>query len=193
MRTRTLTIALAPLAVICAALAASPTLGQELAWELDPARTTVQFTLHDVLHTVQGNFKLKHGDLRFNPLTGKIGGEIVVDTGSGASGSDGRDRRMHKNILESTRYPEIVFSPDRVDGVIAQDGEAQVAVHGMFRIHGTEHEMTLPFKVHMSGGQISATTHFTIPYVSWGMKNPSTLLLRVSDKVDIDIATHSRQ
>ena len=192
MRTRNLSLALAPLAAVCVAMAAAPTLGQEIAWELDPSRTTVQFTLHDVLHTVQGNFKLKHGDLRFNPLTGKIGGEIVVDTTSGESGSNGRDRRMHKNILESARYPEIVFTPDRVDGSVAMEGASQVAVHGLFRIHGTDHEMTLPFKVQMSGGQMTATTHFTIPYVNWGMKNPSSLLLRVGDKVDIDITAHTR-
>jgi polyisoprenoid-binding protein YceI len=192
MRTRSLKVTLAVPVAVCAALAAKPTLGQELTWELDPARTTVQFTLHDVLHTVQGHFQLKRGDLRFNPLTGKMGGEVVVDAASGASGSHARDRRMHKNILESARYPEIVFTPDRVAGMVALEGASQVTVHGMFRIHGTAHEMTLPFKVQIRGGRLTATTHFSIPYVRWGMKNPSTFLLRVSDKVDIDITACTR-
>jgi len=30
--------------------------------------------------------------------------------------------------------------------------------------------------------------HFTIPYAKWGMKNPSTLFLKVSDTVEIDLA-----
>ena len=29
--------------------------------------------------------------------------------------------------------------------------------------------------------------HFTVPYQKWGMKNPSTLFLRVSDTVEIDL------
>ena len=38
-------------------------------------------------------------------------------------------------------------------------------------------------------GQYGAVIHFTLPYVKWGMKNPSTLMLRVNDKVEITIET----
>jgi hypothetical protein len=31
-----------------------------------------------------------------------------------------------------------------------------------------------------------------VPYVQWGMKNPSTLFLRVSNKVEISIHTVAR-
>ena len=37
-----------------------------------------------------------------------------------------------------------------------------------------------------------ANTHFAIPYVQWGMKNPSTLFLRVNDKVMIDLQVVGR-
>ena len=60
-------------------------------------------------------------------------------------------------------------------------------VHGLFRIHGTEHEITLPFQVQADAGQVTATTQFPVPYVKWGMKNPSTFLLKVNDTVDIGI------
>jgi len=30
--------------------------------------------------------------------------------------------------------------------------------------------------------------HFTVPYQKWGMKNPSTLFLKVSDTVEIDLS-----
>ena len=59
-------------------------------------------------------FKLKHGALQLDPA-GKISGEIVVDATSGDSGSGMRDRKMHKEVLESERYPEISFRPDRVE------------------------------------------------------------------------------
>jgi hypothetical protein len=62
----------------------------------------------------------------------------------------------------------------------------------MFRIHGAAHEVMLPIQVLIDNGRATAKIHFTIPYVKWGLKNPSTLFLRVSDKVDIDIAAYTR-
>ena len=156
--------------------------------DLDPARTSVKFTLGDVLHTVHGTFQLKHGALQFDPTTGKISGEIVVDAKSGDSGSGMRDRKMHKEVLESQRYPEISFRPDRVDGAVAAEGRSAVKVHGLFGIHGAEHEITVPAEVEMSAEHWTVTVHFTVPYAKWGMKNPSTLFLRVSDSVEIDLA-----
>ena len=50
-----------------------------------------------------------------------------------------------------------------------------------------EHELTLKTKVELHGDQLSAKAHFIVPYVQWGMKNPSTLFLRVNDKVMIDL------
>ena len=99
---------------------------------------------------------------------------------------------MHKNILESDRYPEIVFTPDVVNGKISAEGTAQIQVHGVFRIHGADHEMTLPFDVQTEAGQVTALTRFSVPYVKWGMKNPSMFLLKVNETVDISIRAAGR-
>lgn len=117
-----------------------------------------------------------------------MSGEIVVDAASGNSGSGMRDRKMHKEVLESAKYPEIDFRPDRFDGNVAPQGKSSVMVHGIFRIHGTEREITVPAQVDMAADHWSAIVHFTIPYAKWGMKNPSTLFLKVSDTVTIDLA-----
>jgi polyisoprenoid-binding protein YceI len=156
-------------------------------YQLDPAQTRVSFTLSDVLHTVHGAFKLKSGDIQFDPATGAARGRMIVDAASGNSGNGSRDGKMHKSILESERYPEIVFRPDRVEGNVAPRGASDVRVHGIFSIHGAEHEITIPARVQMTPGQFSADLRFTVPYVKWGMKNPSTFLLRVSQEVEIDI------
>jgi polyisoprenoid-binding protein YceI len=160
---------------------------QDTAFQLDPAQTSVKFTVGDVLHTVRGTFHLKRGSLDFEPASGKISGEIVVDAGSGDSGSGTRDHKMNKEILESSRYPEIVFHPDRIEGAVASQGKSSVRVHGMFNIHGVDREITVPAEVEMSADHWTATVHFTVPYAKWGMKNPSTLFLRVNDFVEIDL------
>jgi polyisoprenoid-binding protein YceI len=163
--------------------------GQELQFKVDPLRTTIKFTLGDVLHTVHGSFQPTKGELRFDPATNKLSGEIVVDAKSGETGNGMRDRKMHKEVLESERYPEIAFRPDRVEGTVALQGNSSVRVHGIFSIHGAEHEMTVPAEIGKSPDRWSATLHFSVPYVTWGMKNPSTLFLRVSGSVEVEVET----
>jgi polyisoprenoid-binding protein YceI len=160
---------------------------QDTAFQLDPGQTSVKFTLADVLHTVRGSFKLKRGALQFDPGSGKITGEIVVDATSGDSGNGMRDRKMHKEVLESLRYPEIAFRPDRIEGAVANQGTSSVMVHGIFSIHGADREITVPAQIDTSADHWTAIVHFTIPYQKWGMKNPSTLFLKVSDSVQIDL------
>ena len=159
------------------------------ALQIDPAHTRVEWTLSSVLHTVHGTFQLKRGDIQFSPTDGSASGELVVDATSGQSGNGSRDGKMHKQVLESARYPEIVFRPSRVEGAVVPQGTSEVRLHGVFSIHGAQHEMTVPLSVQASGGVYTATAHFEVPYVAWGMKNPSTLMLRVSDKVELTVET----
>jgi polyisoprenoid-binding protein YceI len=160
---------------------------QEATLNFDPAQTTVDFTLGDVLHTVHGSFRLKTGQVRFDPATNSISGELVVDAPSGNSGSTGRDRKMHKEILQSTQYSEVTFRPDRVDGKVLASGRSAVQVHGMFGILGVEHEITVPAQVELAPDHWSLAVHFAVPYVKWGLKDPSTFILRVEKTVDIDL------
>jgi polyisoprenoid-binding protein YceI len=173
--------------VLWLAGAAAPAQPHEVGLNFVPGKTTVNFTLGDVLHTVHGSFDVKHGAVHFDPATNNVSGEILVDATSGRSGSDGRDKKMHKDVLESGRYPDIVFRPDRVEGQVPALGDSTVQVHGMFTIHGAEHEITIPVRVEMAPSHWTATSHFTVPYVKWGMKNPSTFVLRVDQSVGIDI------
>jgi polyisoprenoid-binding protein YceI len=156
---------------------------------VEPAQTKVEFTLGSLLHTVHGSFHLKRGAITFDPQSGKASGEIVVDAASGESGSPARDKRMHSSVLESAKYPEITFRPDRVDGKVAPEGRSEVQVHGIFAIHGAEHEILVPATIGAADGRYNVTATFEVPYVKWGMKNPSTLMLRVSDKVEILVQT----
>jgi polyisoprenoid-binding protein YceI len=111
------------------ALLASPRLSaQETVVTLDPAQTRIEYALGATLHEVHGTFRLKSGVIHFDPATGKASGSIVVDATSGNSGNDGRDSKMHREILESPKYPEIVFVPAQVKGVVNAQGASQVEV-----------------------------------------------------------------
>jgi polyisoprenoid-binding protein YceI len=155
--------------------------------EINPEKCTVQFTLGALLHTVHGTFKVKGGAVRFDSTSGRASGPIAVDVRSGETGENARDRQMHESVLESNRFPDAVFSPDRVTGRLALSGESQVEVHGSLRIHGGEHDLTLPVRVKVQNDLVTATTTFAVPYVAWGMKDPSNLILRVDKTVDVRV------
>src|SRR5450432_567637 len=82
---------------------------QQSAYEFDSAHTKVFFKLETGLHTVHGDFKLKRGIVRYDAATGKASGEIVIDATSGDSKSESRDHRMHKGVLESAKFTDILF------------------------------------------------------------------------------------
>lgn len=183
---------LAAIAVLATMVLAPASRAQESTVQLDPAQAKIEFSLDGNFHTVHGKFALKSSTVRFDPSSGKISGAIVVDATSGESGNGGRDKKMHRDILESAKFPEIVFTPAQFTGTVAAEGVSKVEVSGKFRLHGQEHDMTLPIDVKADGGNLSLTTHIEIPYVKWGLKNPSNFLLRVSDKVALDIQATGR-
>lgn len=158
---------------------------------LDPQNTTIRWTLTDVLHTVHGTFRLRSGSVHINPNAGaqsaSLSGLIVVDAASGESGNETRDRRMHKEFLESARYPTITFRPTRLTGAFDPDKEQSFVVDGIFTLHGQDHPLQLNITARPSANAVILTTHFDVPYVRWGIKDPSTFVLRVNKVVSIDI------
>ena len=150
------------------------------------------FSLGATLHTVHGSFVLKGGEVRFDRATGTASGEIIVEAATGKTGNDRRDRDMHKSVLESGKHPLIVFRPDHFEGKLPPDGPSQIQVHGTFSIHGANHEMTIPAQVESTPPHLSARLRFTVPYVKWGLKDPSSFFLHVKDTVEMEIRAVGR-
>lgn len=166
--------------------AGAPAAAKELVLSLDPSQSKVHFTLGTTLHTVHGTFGLKRGTLRV-AVDGKASGEIVADAVSGESGDSGRDKKMHKDVLESAKYTEVVFRPDRVEGKIPASGAVSTQMHGVFALHGAEHELMVPVTGEISGDRWHGTGTFKIPYVEWGLKSPSNFFLKADPVVEVEV------
>ena len=156
---------------------------------LDPAQTEVHWKVTAGIHTIRGTFKLKTGELIFNPKTGIAEGEILVDATTGQTGNAANDRRVQNDVLESNRYPAIFFHPTSLKGDFKADGaQQQVSAEGTFNIHGADHPLSVPVTVQMASGVVTTSAHFMVPYVQWGMKDPSRWYYRVGKQIQIDIA-----
>jgi polyisoprenoid-binding protein YceI len=159
----------------------------EVTLNLDVAQSKLNWTLDSTLHTVHGTFNLKRGAVKFNPATGSASGEFIVYATSGESGNDGRDKKMHDEILESARYPEVIFRPTKIEGKFATPGTSEVQVQGKFLLHGSEHDLTVPVHAELADDHWKGTAKFSVPYIQWGLKSPNTFLLKAAPVVDVEL------
>jgi polyisoprenoid-binding protein YceI len=102
---------------------------------------------------------------------------------------------MHAAIIESPQYPTITFRPTRVDGPIDLSAAGPVTVHGIFTLHGQDHPLQITVNLHPQASAsppavpsaVALSTHFTIPFIAWGLKDPSTFVFRTDKEVTLDI------
>jgi hypothetical protein len=94
---------------------------------------------------------------------------------------------MHKEILETQKYPDFIFHPNRIDGTVVREGASNLNLHGVTAIHGGEHEIVAQVHAEMIGGQWKGIAKFDIPYIEWGIKDPSNWLLKVKPTVHVEV------
>jgi polyisoprenoid-binding protein YceI len=159
---------------------------------LDTAASQVSFTLDTTFHEVHGTVPLVGGEIRFDPATGAASGEIVVDGTQAKTGNDKRDRKMHEEVLETERFPRITFRLERVEGPIAASGPSTIRISGVLTLHGADHPMTLEAKLEANGDRVSGSLEMQVPYVEWGMKDPSFLVARAAKTVVVKVQAEGR-
>ena len=154
---------------------------------LDPSRSKIHYTVDSTLHTVHGTFNVKSGMLTFDPASGKASGEVIVFATSGDSGNSSRDERMHKEILETQKYPEATFRPTLMDGAVALTGPCDVKLRGIINVHGQDHEIVALVHADMASDHWTGSAKFDVPYIQWGIKDPSNWLLKVKPVVNVEL------
>jgi polyisoprenoid-binding protein YceI len=184
---RSPSIPAAVLALAALAAWASTANAQSMAVRLDPQRTEIRWVLRGFPDTVHGTFRLLDGSLRFDPASAVVEGACRVDARSGQSGNVSRDRTMHEEILDSATYPVVSFRPLRLESPYPASGEGEVRIGGILALRGVEHGVTVTVRLSTRGDVVVADTHLTIPYVAWGLKDPSVFIFRAAKRVEVDI------
>jgi polyisoprenoid-binding protein YceI len=153
--------------------------------KLDPEASSVTFTLGATLHTVEGSFAVREGSITFDPSGGDASGRVVVDLRSGDTGNDGRDEAMHDEVLESREHPRAVFTASAFEGSLPVSGTSNGTLKGTLDLHGSRHRVEIPVTLDLEGSRLTATGSLKVPYVQWGMEDPSKMMLRVDKHVDV--------
>jgi len=154
---------------------------------LDPAASQVAFLLPATLHKVHGSFQLVEGRIAFDLASHAASGRIVLDARSAQTGLASRDRNMRTKVLASERYPEIVFEPERLEVARRGAEEARVTLHGQVEIRGLRKPLEIPADVTRAGDELRIQADFQVPYVAWGLPDPSVFVLKVAPEVSVHL------
>jgi len=165
---------------------------QHQTFDVNPDVSEVKIALKTTHELVNGTFHIRYGSIEFDRDSPKMSGSVVVLAGSGNTGNGSRDKRMNKEILQVEKYATISFEPKSFNGAIAPSGDSNIQVTGIFTLLGTPHEITVPMLVHIEGPTASAKAHFSVPYIQWGLKDPSFLIWKADKDVAIDLVLSGR-
>jgi polyisoprenoid-binding protein YceI len=170
-----------------AAVLAPAAFAQHQTFVVDTDASEVKITLQTTHEVVNGAFHIQSGSIEFDRSTPKMLGSVVILAGSGKTGNDSRDKKMNKDILKPEQYATISFEPKTYTGAIASSGESTIQATGIFTLLGTPHEITIPILVHLEGTAATAKAHFVVPYIQWGLKDPSFMFWKADKDVAIDL------
>jgi polyisoprenoid-binding protein YceI len=162
-------------------------LAQHQTFVVNPNASEVRMTLNTTHEVVSGTFHLHSGSVTFDRHSPNLSGLLVVTAASGNTGNASRDKRMNKDILKVDQFATVSFAPKSYTGVIAPSGDSNLQVSGVFTLLGSPHDLTIPMQIHIDGANLTAKAKFVIPYVQWGLKNPSFLIWKAENDVAIDL------
>jgi polyisoprenoid-binding protein YceI len=173
-----------------AAFAAAPACAVERTVTLDPQSTEVTFLLGATGHDVHGILHLRQGVIRFDTDADTASGEVSIDARLTETGNKKRDKTLHVKVLESAAHPLLVFHPRSIRGDLAPDGRSEVELVGTVTLVGHEHPLAVPATIDVDGDTVTATAAFSVPFVEWGLHDPSTFILKVAKQVAVSVNAH---
>jgi polyisoprenoid-binding protein YceI len=101
-----------------------------------------------------------------------------------------KDRRelesaMNQDVLETSRYPEMVFESSNVSASKAGDGQFLVNMLGTLTLHGVSNSQPVAAQISITGDMLRAHGDFTVLQSAYGIKPISVAggALKVKDEL----------
>jgi len=82
---------------------------------------------------------------------------MVVDPGeSEKNRNEVQSTMLGDKVLDAARYPQIQFNSSGVRSVTQKEGVTELQLDGTLRLHGVEKLVTIPVRLRMMGGNLTA-------------------------------------
>jgi polyisoprenoid-binding protein YceI len=150
-----------------------------LHYKVEVAGSSVRWELPATFEPIKGVVPLFHGSIEADPLSGggwDVRARIVVPSASMRTGNRLRDRTLREKVLETARYPEIVFELRQFTGDHSQIRPGQtfpVQVVGDLTVHGKTATVQLPVDVSVFPTAVVLTGSFPVHWKAFGLQDPS--------------------
>ncbi len=171
------------------------------------SRLTVKAFASGMLSTFGHNPTLAlrdfEGEARFTPespgdaaLTFRVRPAALDVTGD-VKASDRRDieHETKENVLETERFPEVVFESSRVSANQAAENSYRVEVTGKLRLHGVTQDVTVPAQLTFMGDTLRAFGEVPIRQTPFGIRPVKAMggALKVKDEVKLSFEIVARR
>ena len=107
------------------------------------------------------------------------------------------EQAMKREVLETSRYPEIVFASTRVTGQKVFDGQYRVMITGNLTLHGVTREQSITANIRLIGEDLRAIGEFTVKQSDFRIKPVSAVggALKVKDelKISFEVVAHQKK
>jgi len=165
---------------------------QPLRYKFEVAGSSVRWELPATFEPIRGIVPLFRGFVEADPLPSggwDVRSRIVVPAAGMRTGNRLRDRTLREKVLETDRFPEIVFELRRFTGDLSRfrPGETfSVQVAGDLTVHGKTAPIQLPVDVSVFPGAVVLTGSFPVHWKSYGLQDPSfPVVARVQEPMQV--------
>jgi polyisoprenoid-binding protein YceI len=162
-----------------------------LHYRIEPTGSVLTWELPATLHTVHGKAPEIAGSIDAAPGSAggwRVGARIVVKAAAMVTGNDKRDRTMREKVLETDRFPDIVFEAREVTADLSrfQPGEnLTVEVVGDLTVHGKPAAVRVPVEVHVFPDHVVLQGSFPLSWKQYGVYDPSFGIVTVKDPLRV--------
>jgi polyisoprenoid-binding protein YceI len=160
-----------------------------LHYRLEVAGSTLRWELPSTFGTVTGTAAVFHGTVDATPLASgawNVRGRIVVPAAGMRTENRRRDRRM-RAILETAKFPDIVFELRRFTGDLSRFHPGEnfpVQVAGDLTVHGRTAPVQLPVEVYVFDDRVEVAGTFPLYWKEYGLADPS-FVARVKEPMQV--------
>jgi polyisoprenoid-binding protein YceI len=118
------------------------------------------------------------GEMQFNPDQLQAGGfRLVIQTASLGVQNDIGDkdlreieRLMNQEVLETAKYPEIVYEAASISVIRMMDMLCSATLNGKLNLHGVTRNQTIVVRVALLGTMLRASGDFTLDQTDFNIK-----------------------